>query len=631
MRLVAALLVCSLAHAAPTAITDARAVKSEGAAARPISLEQLFAARNIGRGSWSPDGKQIVFVSNLSGRNNLWLLPSSGGFPAQLTVSEQRQVEPSWSPDGKWIAFVSDKDGDEQWDLFVVSPENGEVVNLTSTPEVAEDEPSWSPDGKWLAFTRKPKTASAAEVNVMELATRKVRALTSGTPAALTNTQLVWSPEGRRLVFSRPDHGEKHSDLYSVELAGGAPRKIPLPPGERTFYSRDVAADGTIAAISNAKGLVQPVLVDPKSGALTWIGDGQSEGYADVFTPDGKSLIWGRNADGESTMMRWDRASGRSTELALPAGTNHMGGWHALSRDGTRLLIAHQAGDQPNDLWSYALADGRATQLTHALPGRVGGLVRPQRVRYQSADGKFPITAWLWVPHGLTRPAPAVVYIHGGPSAQIVDQWEPGIEYLANQGFVVIAPNYRGSTGYGKAFEDANQMDMGGGDLSDIVAAAAWLRKVPLVDGKRIGVMGRSYGGYMTMMALTKAPKEWAAGVAIVPFVNYFTEVLNEDPALAEYDRQTMGDPVKNKALWEDRSPINFIDKIIAPVMLQAGGHDPRCPASESRQVYDAIKKRGGVIELKVWEDEGHQFGRLENRIDSMRRAVEFLKKHVSR
>ena len=176
---------------------------------------------------------------------------------------------------------------------------------------------------------------------------------------------------------------------------------------------------------------------------------------------------------------------------------------------------------------------------------------------------------------------------------------------------------------------DANRFDMGGGDLQDVLAAADWIQKTGYVDAKKLVVMGGSYGGYMTMMALTKAPEMWAAGVAMVPFVNWFTEVQNEDPQLRQYDLATMGDPVKNKDLWADRSPINAVDRIKAPVMLLAGGNDPRCPKSEAQQVADAIQKKGGSVELKIYEDEGHGFARVEDQIDAYTRIGNFLKKYV--
>jgi dipeptidyl aminopeptidase/acylaminoacyl peptidase len=258
-------------------------------------------------------------------------------------------------------------------------------------------------------------------------------------------------------------------------------------------------------------------------------------------------------------------------------------------------------------------------------------MVEPFLVHYPSRDGKWTISAFVYVPHNAPRDRthPAIVYVHGGPTSQAVNSFNRVVQYFANQGYVVIAPNYRGSSGYGKEFMDANRFDMGGGDLEDVLAAADWIQRTGYVDPKKLVVMGGSYGGYLSMMAVTKAPEVWAAGVPIVPFVNWFTEVHNEDPWLREYDLATMGDPAKNKALWEDRSPANFVDRIKAPLLLLAGGNDPRCPKSESQQIADAIKKRGGTVELKVYENEGHGFARLENQIDASTRVAEFLRKYV--
>jgi dipeptidyl aminopeptidase/acylaminoacyl peptidase len=210
-----------------------------------------------------------------------------------------------------------------------------------------------------------------------------------------------------------------------------------------------------------------------------------------------------------------------------------------------------------------------------------------------------------------------------------MNSFNRSVQYLVNQGYFVIAPNYRGSTGYGKEFEDANHFDMGGGDLEDVISAAEWIKKTGFIDPKKVAVMGGSYGGYLTMMAVTKAPDLWAAGVPIVPFVNWFTEIENEDPLLREYDVATMGDPVKDKARLQERSPINFVGQIKAPLLLLAGGNDPRCPHTEAEQVASAIKKRNGTVELKVYENEGHGFAKIENQIDAYTRVADFLKKYV--
>jgi len=219
--------------------------------------------------------------------------------------------------------------------------------------------------------------------------------------------------------------------------------------------------------------------------------------------------------------------------------------------------------------------------------------------------------------------------VHGGPTSQTVNSFNRFIQHMVNQGYMVIAPNYRGSTGYGKEFQQANLFDMGGGDLQDVMAAADFIKQTGYLDPKKIALVGGSYGGYLTMMGVTKAPEVWAAGVPIVPFVNWFTEIRNEDPVLQQSDLATMGDLEKNKDLFHDRSPIFFVDKIKAPLLLLAGGNDPRCPKEESQQVIDAVKKRGGTVELKVYENEGHGFARVENQIDAYKRVSDFLKAHV--
>jgi dipeptidyl aminopeptidase/acylaminoacyl peptidase len=622
----------------PQAVTDPKQIASKPNAQveKNLSIEKLYMTRQVGRSDWSPDGKQIVFVSNMSGRNNLWLVPAEGGWPTQLTVSDQRQSAAAWSPDGKWIAYQSDYDGDEQWDLFIVSPKTGQVVNLTNTREIAEQGPTWSPDGRYLAYLVKPKTSSTFEIDIYDRVMRKVQHITTGTPKDKMNVRPIWSKDGKFIAYTQNESKGTDSNLFVAEVASGKSTLLTEHSGEQIYGADDFSPDGKKLLITSnaANGYDNVGLLDIASKKFSWLTKDKWEINGGEFSPDGKRVTWTANVDGNTDIYVHDLATGRTTSLPLPKGLNELSGkFSAFTKDGSRMTYYHNGPTAPGDLWVYTFASGKSHQLTHSLVAgiRSEDMVEPYLVHYPSKDGKWTISAFVYVPFNLPRNGqhPAIVSVHGGPTAQTLNSFNRFVQHAANQGYIVIAPNYRGSTGYGREFQQANLFDMGGGDLQDVLAAADWIKQTGYVDPKKLIVMGASYGGYMSMMAVTKAPDVWAAGVPIVPFVNYFTELENEDPVLREIDLAQMGDPEKNKELYKDRSPIFFVDQIKAPLLLLAGGNDPRCPKTEAQQVVDAIKKRNGIVDYKVYENEGHGFSRVDNQIDAFKRVSDFLKAHV--
>jgi dipeptidyl aminopeptidase/acylaminoacyl peptidase len=623
--------------APPAAITDPTKLESKTVAdMQSFSIERLYTTRNIGGSTWSPDGQQVAFVSNISGRNNIWIVAADGGWPTQLTISDQRQTSPSWSPDGKWIAYASDYDGDEQWDIFLASPTTGEVQNLTTTKETSEESPVWSPDSKSVAYTVKPKGGSSYELDTMEFTTRRVKHLTKDTPADKSNFGPIFSRDGKSLVYTQADAGDRNSNIFVVDLASLKATNLTPHDGEQIYIAADISPDGkSILITSNAQnGYDNAGLLDIATQKIIWLTNDKWEVGAGSFSPDGASVTWTANVEGNTNIYLHNLSAHTTVMLPLAAGVNGLAGDPSpFSRDGTKLLYHHNGPTAPNDLWSYDLKTKATQQLTHAVVGglRTSDMVEPYLVHYPSRDGKWTISAFAYIPNNILRNGkyPAIVYIHGGPTGQFVNSFNRQIQYLVNQGYLVIAPNFRGSTGYGKEFMKANYRDEGGGDLADEVDAAEWIAKSGFVDKKKLISMGGSYGGYLTMMAVTKYPDMWGAGVSIVPYVNWFTELSTEDPAIRAYDISIMGDPVENKALYEDRSPINFIDRIRAPILLIAGGNDVRDPSNEAQQVADAIKKKGGVVQLKIYQGEGHQFSRIETQIDEMKVISDFLKVHV--
>jgi len=642
-RLAFVIVICMSSFAAaqtlavPQAVTDPALLQSATVESlQKFSIPMLYSTRQTVGSAWSPDGAQVAFISNISGRSNLWTVPFNGGWPTQLTISDQRQATPAWSPDGKWIAYISDKDGNELWDIFLVSPQSGEVTNLTASPEAADEAPAWSPDSHLVAYQTKSRTSPSFEIEIIDVASRRTTHVTRNSPPHLGNFAPIWSPDGASIVYTQDNASGKDSNIYLYDLASKTVANLTPHAGDQTYSPAAFSPDGHSLLITSnaANGYDNVALLDVASRRITWITSDRWEIHARGFSPDGLSIIWSANVDGREALYTRFLSGVAIRRLEIPEGVNFFGGdVSPFSRDGQRLLYYHSGASAPNDIHVYDLKSKQSIQLTSSFAGGLSpaSMVEPTLVHYPSKDGKFTISAWAYIPNNIVRNQryPAIVYIHGGPASQSLDNFNRFVQYMTNQGYLVIAPNYRGGTGYGRDFQEANRHDAGGEELNDVLAAAAFIQRTGFVAPSKLIVMGGSYGGYLTMMAVTRHPELWAAGVPIVPFVNWFTEFENEDPQLQESDRLFMGDPVKDKALWLDRSPINFIDKVKAPLLILAGANDPRCPRTEAQQVADAIKKRGGTAILKIYENEGHGFSRVENQIDAYQRVADFLRVRV--
>jgi dipeptidyl aminopeptidase/acylaminoacyl peptidase len=254
----------------------------------------------------------------------------------------------------------------------------------------------------------------------------------------------------------------------------------------------------------------------------------------------------------------------------------------------------------------------------------------PQEVSYPGLDGA-KVPALLYRPPDNASALPAVLYVHGGPNWLTQVTWDPMVQHMVSRGWVVLAPNYRGSTGYGREWQLASRFDLGGVDTRDVVAGVDYLVDQDIADPSKIAVTGRSWGGYLTMTCLTQYPERWAAGTASVPFLNWFTSHKNSRDDLQHWDRENFGDPETNRDLWYQHSPFFFLDRIQAPVQLLCGAHDVRCPASESQQAYEKLIKEGKECDYVLYPDEGHALLKIENQVDAKKRRVGFLAKYLER
>ncbi len=483
-----------------------------------------------------------------------------------------------WSPNGCWIYYASNRD--EDFAIFGISVADGTVKRMTQ--HAASDvlvEPS--PDGKWLA----------------------VQAMVDG---------------------------QNHA-IYLVPTDGGPEIRLGEEDGLLDAETPDWSPDSRqIAFVSTDKGMSDVAIYELATRTLQWLTHSEQEYYYPLWSPQADRLLYLVSHDANFDLVLHDPQRGPEIIRMLPGIHNQA----RFAPDNTSLIFTYGGPAHPPDLWSLRIADRVATQLTDSLSPEIDRtiFVQPTHIWYPSLDPDVQVPALLYQPKGtVAYPLPpAIIYVHGGPTAQQDNDWYPSIQDFVTRGYVVLCPNYRGSTGYGKSFREANRFDLGRGDTNDVAAGANYLIHEQLADPKRIGVTGISYGGFMTMTCTTQHPDKWAAGSALVPFVNWFTEHASEREDLQYWDDQNMGDAVKDYDRWYQNSPIFFIDRITAPMQLIAGGNDVRCPKAEAEQVRDRLKDLGRPVEMHVYEDEGHILRQLANRVDAYQKRAAFFDRYLT-
>ena len=570
----------------------------------------------------SPDGRGVAFAWNKTGQWQVYLMGLDDKHPKQLTTGTESSISPRFSPDGKRIAYAQDYQGDEKFDILVRDIDSDRSENITpDTEDAIYPFIRWSPDGSKIAFA----SNRGGKYSVYSMPSE------GGEFSLLCDHRYAdgdpcWSPDGRRLMLASMTEGQDVG-VFIVPASGGEPTQLGGEKGPIDASMPDWSPGSKrIVFASSSRGMSDIGIYDLSERNVEWLTDSKYECYDPCWSPDGLNVAYRENRNGDSVIVVHGLHGEKRVFQVEPGLHTQL----TFTPDSKCLMFTFSGPRRPADLWILDIKDGKFRQLTDSLPPSIdpNAFVVPSAAQYQSAGGRA-IPALLYKPSTQTKNAPAVVYIHGGPSAQHDNDWYPSVQDLVGRGFVVLAPNYRGSTGYGKEFREANRFVMGTDDLADIVGAAVFLKSEGLADRGRIAVTGISYGGYLTMCALTRHPSLWAAGSALFPFLNWFTEFENEREDLQYWDRENMGDPVRNADRFREASPLFFIDGVQAAVQIVAGANDPRCPMSESVQARDALRKLGKPVDFVAYNDEGHGFRNTENRVDAMKKRASFLEKHL--
>lgn len=602
--------------------------------ARPsLTLTQLINTPTVASYAIAPDSQTAAVVWDKSGRNELYLVPLRGaGGPRRITRGPEAKIAPAFAPTGGALLYAQDHAGDENYDLWVYDRAARTHRNLTpDTPdETINPDATWAPDGRQVAYVSNRGGRFAAYAAPVD-GSAPPRRLTEHPYSDVT---VLWAPDGRHLAVGAWTEGQA-GGLFIVPAAGGPTLVVGGADGPVDAAQAAWAPDGRrLAFVSNAPGHSVVCLYDLPTGRLTQLSPATHEAGEPAWAPDGRTVAYTWNVDGNVSVRLHPVARGPARELAIAPGV------HArpqFTPNGRYLLTVFNGPRHPSDLWAFDLAQParRPRRLTDSRParGEVRTLIAPEVVRWRSDD--LTISGLLYKPRGLRRAkagagrAPAVLWVHGGPTWQYKNEWWAVPQALAAAGCVVLAPNYRGSSGYGRAFQEANRYDLGGGDMRDVIAGAQWLVAEGYADPRRLAITGTSYGGYLTMTALTRHPQVFAAGAAVVPFLNWFTEHASEREDLQYWDEQNFGHPERDADRYRFFSPIFHMEHITAPVQLLAGENDPRCPAGETEQAAAALHDLDVPHEVVIYAGEGHAFLQRATRLDAARRRVRFLLTHL--
>ena len=587
----------------------------------------FFATRPIHAFDLSPDGERVAFITTISGFPELWTVGAGGGWPDQLTF--ERRVSPlgevAWSPDGARIAYMADRDGDESFEIHAVPVGGGEPEVLVAHPGRRAYLGAWHESGAILLSSnhREPEQFG---IYRFDPGRRRLAALHEPEEIA---TYLDLRRDARLLAFARYHHNT-WQDLGVKDLRSGEVRILSPAGAEagRIHDARFLDGEDALLCISD-HGLDRPAIarVDLATGVWTWLERSAHEIAGFALSRDQRVLLWEENQDGSSVVHAANRHTGARATLPLPPGSVSR---LRIARDKRHLVVGFTGPRQPLDLHRFDPATGELAPITRSQLGglRPELLSEPEILRFRAGDG-LALSGLFFPPTtgGREPPWRAVVWIHGGPESQDTLAYNGWIQFLANQGFGVLTVNYRGSTGFGKAFQRLIYRDWGGACYNDVLAGVDHLVACGTIDPGRLAVMGGSFGGYLTLWALTQSPERWRAGVDIFGPSNLESFVRTVPEFWRPATRDLVGDPDRDRELLHERSPITYVDRIVSPLLVVQGANDPRVTVAESRQIVEAIRASGGVVEYLELANEGHGFSHVENKVMVMARAAAFLER----
>jgi dipeptidyl aminopeptidase/acylaminoacyl peptidase len=647
----------------------AAGAKPQASATAEDAIKTLSATHRFEQTAISPDGKKVAWVEEVITKRGVstgdTIIYVSGvdrkNPPRRISagVADAIHAEGSvaWSPDGKKLAFLSDAGKAGQLQLYVIEAARpaGSLRKITQVKGFLSA-PGWSPDGKTIAvlFTENAtraagplvaETPQTGEIKdsffeqrlaLVDVATSKFRQIS---PADTYVYEYDWSPDGLHFaVTAALGNGDNNwyiAELYTLDAATGLMKSIHKPPlqianpawspdGQRIAFIGGLMSDepsvgGDIFTIAATGGEATNVTPEMKASA-SWL----------AWTPQ-NTIVFGEYLEGDSGVATINPADGTKTELFRDAGQLTAGAWGinlSLSRDAKISAIIRSSFSAPPEVWAGPIANWK--QITERNQSIKPSWGEGQSIHWK--NGGFEVQGWLLYPRDFdpNKKYPLVVRVHGGPGAAVLSEWPSSSDYyspLAGAGYFVFEPNPRGSFGQGEAFTRANVKDFGNGDFKDIMAGVDEAIKVAPIDPNRLGICGWSYGGYMTMWAVTQTNRFKAAmaGAGLSNWQSYYGENLIDQWMIPFFGKSVYDDP----DVYGKSSPINFIKKAKTPTLILVGDSDGEVPAPQSYEFWHALKTLGVETQFVVYEHEGHLFASPKHRRDVVERTLAWFEAHM--
>jgi dipeptidyl aminopeptidase/acylaminoacyl peptidase len=623
------------------------------------ALAEIAATHRFLQTAIAPDGSHIAYVEALPdpGQSAIYIAPRR-----RVTAGDGKsafdEAAIAWSPDGTQLAFLSDREHKDQLQLYVAPAEGGPARQVTHLKGLVA-EPRWSPDGKRIAILYTENLPHAAgpldpvppdsgvlgsqvyeqRLTVVDLLTGVAKQIS---PIDIYIYEYDWSPDARTFAVTAAQGGGDNNwwvaQLFTLPADGGAMKSIYQPPIERQLAAPRWSPDG------NSIVFIGGMMSDEGSTGGDVFQIGSTGGEARNLTPEMKSsasnITWPRNSkqfyftqhyDGGSAISQLDPVTGQIERLwqgddSINPPFDDSG--ISMTSDGKSSAVIRHSWQKPPEIWAGHVGDWK--QLTHENSQRKPLWGEPKSLHW-SSDG-FQVQGWLLYPSQFdpAKKYPMVVAVHGGPASSVKPAWpRPGFNptLLSQQGYFVMMPNPRGSYGQGGRFAMANRKDFGGGDLRDILAGVDEALRTAPIDSQRIGITGWSYGGFMTMFAVTQTNRFRAAvaGAGISNWQSYYGENSIDTWMLPYFGASVYDDP----AVYARMSAIDFIKQVKTPTLVLVGDRDGECPAPQSYEFYHALKTLGVKTEMVVYANEGHAFHTPADQKDVLLRMIAWFNENL--